>query len=498
METFPKTTNLKDNNNNLSIALLGNRFIPDQTLYEYLIEFLLVFVSAKNEDLNTGKMRFHRMDLGEDCSYWVDPRMGLRRFLFYEKTRKNSCIKFDEYAYKKHEEILLKRMKDIDDEKALKYLESIQDLLHGYAVVIKKRSWMAQALLPICPELIFNDAAPTENKRLKEVKWEENPITVDTKFDMTKHNFLARGGELYYLHLLQYLNENSEKREHLERLLSNMLSSHSSKISTMATFIQNSWEEDMGFTKKELAQELKLAYIPEEAYKSCEEHAVDELINYLSAEIHPITRIDILAKGVMFQVMRMMTSAVAQYLSIEKKPWIIDMRGNNADTVKKIANKGYKAIEADFLTAINMEADEREIDKSQLFKVTRDAKKASFDIFKAKGKEMQCIIPIKGSFERMTLSEDIIRFLVLALVAPGEKMTVTTFLKKLYDNYNIVIGPEEYKKSISSQDLTESLANSFSDNMVAFQQFLKNTGFLRELSDATSIVVNPYHNTLED
>ena len=498
METFPKTTNLKDNNNNLSIALFGNRFIPDQTLYEYLIEFLLVYVSAKNEDLNTGKMRFHRFDLGEDCSYWVNPRIGLRRFLFYEKTRKNSRVKFDEYAYKKHTDILLKRMKDIDSEKSQKYLESIQDLLHGYAVVIKKRSWMAQAVLPICPELIFNDAAPTENKRLKEVKWDDDPITVDTKFDMTKHNFLARGGELYYLHLLQYLKDNAEKRERLEVLLSNMLTSHSNKISTMANFIQDSWEEDMGFSKSELAQELKLAYIPENAYKTCEENAVDELINYLSAEIHPITRIDILAKGIMLQVMRMMTNAVAEYLSIEPKPWIIDMRGNNADTVKKIANKGYKAIEADFLTAINAEASEREIAQDQIFKVTRDAKKASFDIFKSKGKEMQCIIPIKGAFERMTLSEDIIRFLVLALVAPGEKMTVTTFLKKLYNNYNIVIGPEEYKKTISSQTLSDSLANSFTENVVAFQQFLKNTGFLRELSDATSIVVNPYRDTLED
>jgi hypothetical protein len=37
-----------------------------------------------------------------------------------------------------------------------------------------------------------------------------------------------------------------------------------------------------------------------------------------------------------------------------------------------------------------------------------------------------------------------------------------------------------------------ALANSFIDNVNAFQDFLKATGFLRELSDATSIVVNPY------
>ena len=37
-----------------------------------------------------------------------------------------------------------------------------------------------------------------------------------------------------------------------------------------------------------------------------------------------------------------------------------------------------------------------------------------------------------------------------------------------------------------------TLANSFNKNVLAFQEFLKSTGFLRELSDATSIVINPY------
>ena len=40
--------------------------------------------------------------------------------------------------------------------------------------------------------------------------------------------------------------------------------------------------------------------------------------------------------------------------------------------------------------------------------------------------------------------------------------------------------------------LFSSLANSFDENVIAFQAFLRSTGFLKELSDATSIVVNPY------
>ena len=290
METFPRNVKKQDASNvekqdNIISILYGNRFHKDQTLYEYLIEFLLVFVSAKGSDKHSGKMRFHKLEEGPESVYYANPRMGLRRFIFYEKSRKNSKVKADEYAYKKHQKILLDRMQDIDMEKAIKYIECIQDLLHGYAVVIKKRSWMAQAIMPVCPELIFNDAAPSEAKRNSEVKWDINPITVDTKFDMTKHNFLARGGQLYYLHLLQGLQkESKDKKEKLESLLRNMLTAHSSKLSTIATFIQEAWEEDMGFANDDLLQKLSLDYIPERAYVNCEKNAIDELLNFLSAE----------------------------------------------------------------------------------------------------------------------------------------------------------------------------------------------------------------------
>lgn len=76
-------------------------------------------------------------------------------------------------------------------------------------------------------------------------------------------------------------------------------------------------------------------------------------------------------------------------------------------------------------------------------------------------------------------------------------MTLKMFLEKLYYNYRIVIGPEEYRQSLKSTNMDLSLANCFSENVVAFQCFLRSTGFLKELSDATSIVVNPYESVEE-
>jgi len=503
MNTFPVGMNSDydriKNGKIVSSMLFGNRFKSDQTLYEYMIEFLLVYSSAKSDNLTDGKMSFHDTTIEKKLSYWVEPRMALRRFVFYDKARKKGTIKADEQAYQEMIKLLKAKMDDMSEEDKNEYLESIQDLFHGYAVVIKNRFWGAQALLPICPEFMMCGCDPSEKKRKAAVKWDDDPITVDSKFSFDRRNFLARGGELYYLHLLQGLEGQPEKKNTLEYLLNDLVAVQCEKISKMASFVQETWEKGMGFDRDELSQQLNLSFIPENAYKECEVYSVDELINFLSCKMHPINRMEILAKGIMFQIMRMMSWRVSNYLGNDKRKWIVDMKGASKDSVKKIAADAYSALEADFMTVLNQIAREFDISEDEMMTCVQKAKQDSLDIFRAKGKEMQCIIPNKGAFERFSLSEDIIRFLVLALIAPGEKMTLNMFLEKLYEHYGIVIGPNEYRKSLENDySLDTSLASCFAENEVAFQKFLKETGFLKELSDATSIVTNPYASILKE
>lgn len=500
METFPKWLEKEyekaKDNGPLSTLLFGNRFKSDQTLYEYLIEFLLVFVSAKNEDLNTGKMKFHDLSVDNKLYYWVEPRMALRRFIFFDKSKKKGSIPEDAIAYQEMINLIVDKMDISDKEEAKEYVENIQDLFHGYAAVVRNRFWGAQTLLPICPEFVLCGVDPTESKRRKNVKWEKEPQSLDEYFDFTRHNFLSRGGELYYLHLLQALSVNKNNQIILEDLLNDLMNNQCQKISKLADFVQESWEKQYSINK--ITQRMEVSYIPASGYKECGSYSVDELIGYLNCKLHPITRIEILAKGVMLQIMRMMSFRVADYLGKEPLTWIVDMKGATTDTVKKLAHDSFRNIESDFMTAINKMANETSVGADQRMKKVREARINSLDIFKNKGKELQCIIPISGPFERFTLSEDIIRFLVLSLVKPGDKMTLNMFLEKLYTNYRIVIGPEEYKKSLKNSSMGFSLVNSFSENVLAFQCFLRDTGFLRELSDATSIVVNPYEPIKEE
>lgn len=498
MGTFPKWMEedyeklVSGDKKPVSTLIFGNRFNSDQTLYEYLIEFLLVFVSAKEGELQGGKMQFHDITIEKKLSYWVEPRMALRRFIFYNKAKKKGSIPADDMAYRAMIELLLSKAETNDIEDAKEYIENIQDLFRGYAVVIKNRFWGARALMPICPEFILCGADPNEKKRRACVDWENNPESVDNVFSFDKHNFLARGGELYYLQLIQGLGGNEEKKEELEYLLNDLVNVQCKKISAIAEYVQNTWEEQYCMNKSCLLKQLNLTFIPDSGYEKCGEYSVEELLNYLSCKLHPINRIEILAKGVMFQIMRMMSCRVADYLEQNSIAWIVDMRGETTDTVKKIAAESYQKLESDFMTAINKKAREVGVKEEEFMKTVREARINSLDIFKSKGKELQCIIPANGAFERFSLSEDVIRFLVLSLIKPGDKMTLNMFLDNLYKHYSIVIGPEEYKKSMAQAAIETTLTNSFTDNAIAFSEFLNATGFLKELSDATSIVINPY------
>ena len=491
-----------DKSNNAAIKIYGNRFISDQTIYEYLIEFLLVFVAAKTKD-GQGIMKFHDEDKTE---YYVRPRMGFRRFVFYERAKKLKNIKVDEEAYKEIRKILKNKLQMPREEDKENFLKTIQDLFYGYSAILKKRSWSAQALLPLCPEMILCEEMPNIKERIKgpEESFEKSVDSnsnyywtfSETKFTNDNHSFLARGGELYYLHLLQILDEKPDKKEKLEKLLVHLLTNDSLRFSELVDWIQGTWEQEAHIDRKCLVEKKNMGYFPKGCYLQDGIFAVDELISYLSNNINPIKRIELLSRGVMLQILRMLADRTAEYLEIPRQPWIVDMKSKRCGTIiRKLSMNSFNNVCDNFTTAINRvvaKLTEDDPDSAQIYKLYKLAKKESLDLFKSKGKELKCVIPSKGPYERFSLSEDLTRFLVLSLVKPKQKMDLDTFLDKLYTNYGIVIGPNEFKKSNAKENISSELTEMFNYNRDAFQEFLKSTGFLRDLSDATSIVVNPY------
>ena len=101
MQTYPENVQ-PDSRATLATLIYGNRFHADQTLTEYLIEFLLIFCAEKEQN-NGGRLRFHNPDNKDVLYYTVEPRMGLKRFIFFDKSKKNDgnnfLKEFEQYKY---------------------------------------------------------------------------------------------------------------------------------------------------------------------------------------------------------------------------------------------------------------------------------------------------------------------------------------------------------------------------------------------------------------
>lgn len=494
---FPKETD--NGKNSLAIKLFGNRIDDGQTLGEYLLEFLLVFASAKTDiKENKSKSYFHfhteeqvketeDIKTSDGLAYYTVPRNGLKRFIFYDRSKQDSHTGVDDEAYRATMDMLKKKCEDPE------WVYMLQDLLYGYALVIKKRGWYAQSLAPIAPELLFPETLGLNARKAK--KFDTNAINVETDFSYGNHDFLARGGEMYYLHLLYGVYKTKEGRQYkekIERGIYNMLTEKSAGFSIIAEKIQSWWLEDQKINPQDsrLVRKMNLGFL-QDGFGRRSVYSLEELACFLSNELHPIRRIELMTKGIMLTLLRCMH--LQAYYKVhpddEGKPeWILDLRvGNATSNVAKLAAQSYREAYAEFGNALNILA-KNIVDEDDHFKKVSDGLKDSADVFKKMGKEIQLVIPPKGAYERFSLSEDLMRYLVLSLVQPTEKMTFDTFLQTLYDHFGMVIGPEQYNSKYAEPGMKGYLA----ENKDQFQEFLKNCGLLRDLSDATSIVVNPY------
>lgn len=390
---------------------------------------------------------------------------------------------------------MMKMLKDKCEDPEWVYM--LQDLLYGYALVIRKRGWYAQSLAPIAPELLFPETLGLNARKAK--SFNTDPINVETDFSYGNHDFLARGGEMYYLHLLYGIYKTEEGKQYakiIESGIYNMLTARSSGFSTIASKLQNWWLENQGIDQQDeknrnkLIRKMNLGFL-QDGFGRRSVYSLEELACFLSNELHPIQRIELMTKGLVLTLLRCMhlQAYYKVYPHDQNGPeWILDLRAENATSnVAKLAAQSYRAAYAEFGNALNILAQNIEDEKTR-FKSVSDGMKDSADVFKKMGKEIQLVIPPKGAYERFSLSEDLVRYLVLSLIPPTAKMTFDSFLQKLYDHFGMVIGPEQYNSKTAESGMKGYLA----ENKDQFQEFLKSCGLLRDLSDATSIVVNPY------
>lgn len=94
--------------------------------------------------------------------------------------------------------------------------------------------------------------------------------------------------------------------------------------------------------------------------------------------------------------------------------------------------------------------------------------------------------------ERFVLHPGLLRFLVAALVKPGEYLRLTEFYKRVFALYGIALGGEPLATAVAWSSGGASDKSYGLDVSTAWvEEALQQGGFLIELSDAVSIVHNP-------
>ena len=121
-----------------------------------------------------------------------------------------------------------------------------------------------------------------------------------------------------------------------------------------------------------------------------------------------------------------------------------------------------------------------------------EADKHGFGIFRKIAKEIGLVIPRTGGGQRFVLPPSLLRFLVAALVAPGERVRLSDFYARVFAHYGIALGARQLAIALRWSS-SESGARDYavSADTAWVEEALKQGGFLVELSDAVSIVHNP-------
>ena len=519
----------KVNEDNLAIQLYGKRIYEGQTVGEYLLEFLLVFLGA-----NDGRGGFNiNHDPAHSVEYSTNPNIGLKRFIFFENSKAENKHNIDRQASKAINELV--RNQIVSDKYSSNFiLHQIKDLFYGFSMITNKRSWFAQAMLPLCEELVFCEAQNKPSRKTYKYFIEDNiNKKIDTDFEFTKHSFMGRGGEVYYMHILQGIQNIREIKGNaeaemitrdIEQGIHNLLSSFP-QFKQLSEHVQNVWEkhlklnmESEGIKKDDENNwvkehhkrgDMKCEWI-KASYCKYAEYSIDEIRHILSTSISELEKLELLNIGIILQLFRLMINEAYALSQDEKHSmpiWLIQIPSIDTvdDKVKKMAVKYYNAIENYMITALakqlekkhkyklNSEEDQHSLpDNNKCIKELKDAYKNSHKLLRKIGKDIGLIIPISNQNMRFTISDDLLKYFVLSMIEPDSSITLDSFLSKLYRYYGIVIREDEYIRHFKMLDNSDVYAPCLSKNHEEFIIQLRQNGFLKELSDATAIVINPY------
>jgi len=517
LEQFPEQSEksaLKADKTNPAIRLYGRRFYKDQTAVEYLAEFLLVFISAKcSPESMQENNHAYSFNIYEDIPrYWAEDHIALKLFAFFPSSKLETRHSEHQKAYKEMQDVLVSHILGSPDKKEIT-VRLLQSLLGGFVGVAKNRTWATYCFLPVSKTLIASELVWSHGKAVKDnnLKWRNS----ERYFSSDRHIYMARGGELLFLQLAnlfsslnsdelitmladdayRHLEQNSLKnlKENLEKELRVLLIDALGPLNELLEAIENILTEFQLDVKPAYSN---LGWVPKvsriEAFLFAK-----EMQNICTATLGPLEKLDLLQLLCSMQVLRSLCfqarradNAEATTLNfIGNYAWIVSEPEADVNSpIRLMAQTSFSRVEALLYRAIrNHELVDTNGSSSQ-----KEADKNGFHIFRKMSKEIGLVIPRNGSGQRFVLTPELLRFLVAALLQPGERVRLTEFYRRAFAHYGLALGGQALNTGIEwcgNAGAKKSYAVDADTTWI--EEALQQGGFLVELSDAVSIVHNP-------
>src|SRR5690554_1008869 len=206
-ERFPEVSIDEKEDYNPGIRLFGKRFIKDQTTLEYLSEFLAVLFSDKmisQEEISTPLPSFHMIQNWpkREALYYKPPiKLNLKLFALLSVSRIDARHQAHKEQYKRLHRNLKEKITYYGQ--GTNIVELLEEFLRGLQGAGFDRAWCAQTFFPISTSLLTQETIWNESIVLRNPvqSWKDSIEQFRKYYSVSKHRFLARGGELLYLHL---------------------------------------------------------------------------------------------------------------------------------------------------------------------------------------------------------------------------------------------------------------------------------------------------------
>ncbi|MFB3788957.1 MAG: hypothetical protein ACE15F_21570 [bacterium] len=291
--------------------------------------------------------------------------------------------------------------------------------------------------------------------------------------------------------------------EALQQALAGVLNACPEGVGHLAEFLDTGIDEETAqYTDRDIREENvhSCGWCPEESWREGILFAV-ELLRLSEAVVDPVERLELLEIACAMQLLRSLCAQSARYTERPEEAqsaggpwgyvWAVSHPEGKHPVTKQISRRNAEAVQKMIHDAIRHPGIHiHEADPEKIYKEADS--RYGHKLFLTVAKRLGLIIPKRGTGARFVLNEKLLRFLVLATIRPGERVTYDRFKKLLFAHYGMAVDDAKIGLSCLWSG-TARLTTLGGDADAWLTEMLDASGVLIRLSDSCSLVINPFN-----